>query len=257
MIYLKFPKKKDKRKLIKREKEKVTEPRIDGFELNGKIATSIDALQRTLLTVSFLEVVPYREGLAAINVETKDIKKRPYLFSVIYFNRNRLRVMYSIVPGTSPKLRRLEVLSYFLNIMSLVSDHYHVDMKEIYQFLQDAIKGMSEYVTQDYEKIFAQHDMLKEEVEHLRKEIIKLKTSNDVLSRDNYNLKRKLEDLSTTLKTMKTVSDETLAVKLQEWISEHDGEINITEFAKVYDISEARIEQMLNRLITRGFLELK
>ena len=56
---------------------------------------------------------------------------------------------------------------------------------------------------------------------------------------------------------MKKISDKTLAVKIQEWIAEHDGSIDVTEFAKVYGVSEARVEQVLNYLVTNGYLELK
>ena len=78
-----------------------------------------------------------------------------------------------------------------------------------------------------------------------------------MLSRENYNLKRKLEDVTAALNALKKISDKTLAVKIQEWIAEHDGSIDVTEFAKVYGVSEARVEQVLNYLVTNGYLELK
>ncbi|MCD6549101.1 hypothetical protein J7K41_00085 [Candidatus Micrarchaeota archaeon] len=235
----------------------VNEPRVDGFELEGHLKTSIENLKNKLSTVSHLDVIPYREGVAVINIETRDIKKRPYLFSIIYFLRDRVRVIYSIVPGMSPKRRRLSIASYFLNLLTLVGDDYEVPLKQLYMFLEDMIKSMTEYVSSDYDKLFAQHDMLKEELEQLKKEIARLKESNEMLSRENYNLKRKLEDVTAALNALKKISDKTLAVKIQEWIAEHDGSIDVTEFAKVYGVSEARVEQVLNYLVTNGYLELK
>ena len=42
-----------------------------------------------------------------------------------------------------------------------------------------------------------------------------------------------------------------------EWISEHNGEIDIMEFSKLYHIHPTRVEEMLNLLVEAGFLEPK
>jgi DNA-binding IscR family transcriptional regulator len=54
---------------------------------------------------------------------------------------------------------------------------------------------------------------------------------------------------------MEKYSDSVLAVKIQDWIEEHNGEINLSEFSSVHGVSEARVEQVLNNLISEGYLE--
>ena len=65
------------------------------------------------------------------------------------------------------------------------------------------------------------------------------------------------DELSVRLKGLETLSDTVLSLKIQEWLAEHKGEINISDFSKVYNVPENRVEQMLNKLVTEGYLETK
>ena len=58
------------------------------------------------------------------------------------------------------------------------------------------------------------------------------------------------------LSELEKLSEETLRAKLQEWVMEHNGSINISEFARVYKVNETRIEEVLNRLVNEGYLEV-
>ena len=52
------------------------------------------------------------------------------------------------------------------------------------------------------------------------------------------------------------LSEESLKAKLQEWVLEHNGSINISEFSKQYKVADTRIEKMLNKLVSEGYLEV-
>ncbi len=244
-----------KKKVVGKEEKQLKESIVDGFEILGRLKGNKKELFEALSKLTFLEIAERNEGLITINVESRDIRKKPYLFSVTYFDRDKIKVLYSCVAGMSPKKRRLDILSYFLNLLTLIGDTYSIDDKEIYQLLQDAIKDMSEYVTLDYERMYAEHDSLKNEVETLKQRVNTLRESNDLLSRENYGLKTRLEEYKLKLEKYESTSDEVLAVKLQEWVSEHAGEIDITDFSRVYEIPESRVEEMLNKLVMKGFLE--
>ena len=65
------------------------------------------------------------------------------------------------------------------------------------------------------------------------------------------------DELTLKLRELETMSDPVLSLKIQEWLSEHKGEINIADFSKVYNVSESRVEQMLNKMVTEGYLATK
>ena len=58
------------------------------------------------------------------------------------------------------------------------------------------------------------------------------------------------------MQKLEKVSDETLRTKIQEWIVEHNGSINVSEFARVYSTPETKVEEILNQLVSEGYLEV-
>ncbi|MEM2138510.1 MAG: hypothetical protein QW568_05465, partial [Candidatus Anstonellaceae archaeon] len=106
-------------------------------------------------------------------------------------------------------------------------------------------------------RLFSLYDNLKTEAASLQKKVGDLSNSNATLSKENYELKSKNDELTIKLKSLETLSDPVLSLKIQEWLSEHKGEINIADFSKVYNVPETRVEQMLNKLVTEGYLETK
>jgi DNA-binding IscR family transcriptional regulator len=45
--------------------------------------------------------------------------------------------------------------------------------------------------------------------------------------------------------------------KIQSWLSEHGYEINISDFARINKVSEARVEQVLNKMVREGYVTLR
>ena len=76
------------------------------------------------------------------------------------------------------------------------------------------------------------------------------------LGNRNFELKARNDELSLRLNELEALSDKALKAKVQEWIAEHDGEINVHEFAKVNKVIETRVEDALNKLVSEGYLEL-
>ncbi|VVB66633.1 Uncharacterised protein [Candidatus Gugararchaeum adminiculabundum] len=239
-------------------KEEAGKPRVDGFKLPAKRIDDLDDIAAELASLSYLEIAQQSQDLMLINVESRDIQKNPYLFSIVYLKPQEIQVMYTYVPGQSPKKRRVQVLKYFLNLITLLDGkHYQIDQKQVYQILHHAMDEITEFVTADYDKIFAEYDNVKNEVTILQKKTNALIDGNDRLSKENIDLKGKNDDLVLRIRELETFSDEVITLKIQEWLSEHSNEINIGDFSKVHKMSETRVEQVLNRMITNGLIEAR
>ncbi|MEM2909085.1 MAG: hypothetical protein QW590_03525 [Candidatus Bilamarchaeaceae archaeon] len=231
-------------------------PTADGFKLPGKLKGSFENISNILRAITFIEVAQEKSAISIAYVESKDINKNPYLFSILKIKEDELEVIYSITPETSPTKRRMDVIRYVVNILSLISDEYVVDNKVLYQLLDDAVKKIAESVTMDYSRLYREYDALKKEVADLKMKNERLVEQNNTLTAQNYELKAENDELLLRLKELEKVSDETLKGKIQEWIAEHNGSINILEFAKVYGVVESRVEEILNQLVSEGYLEV-
>ncbi|MEM3422241.1 MAG: hypothetical protein QXF35_02155 [Candidatus Bilamarchaeaceae archaeon] len=229
-------------------------PKVDGFKLKGNLKGKISNIVDILKSISFIEIAQEKNAINIAYVESRDINKNPYLFSIIKLKDNEIEVVYSIPSEISPTKRRLDVIRYFLNLVSLIGDEYDVDNKILFQLIEDAVKRVSESVSLDYSKLYTEYDALKKEVADLKKKNEMLAQQVDALSAYNYELKSENDELRLKLKKYETMSNDTLKVKIQSWIAEHNGSINIPEFCKVYGTAESKVEEILNQLVSEGYL---
>ncbi|PIT84151.1 hypothetical protein COU37_04790 [Candidatus Micrarchaeota archaeon CG10_big_fil_rev_8_21_14_0_10_45_29] len=233
-------------------------PKVKGFRIPAVRNGSTDELMRALGTLSFLRISQDSADLSvilALNVEARDISKNPYIFSICYFRADAIDVLYTLTPNKSPRVRRLDILKYVLNLLTLCAGIYEINMKFLYQMIEGAIADMNEYVSMDFQKLFSKYDSLKGEHDMMLKKIQTLENSNRELASDNYEMKNREQELLLKLSSLEKYSDSVLAIKIQDWINEHSGEINLSDFARVHNVSEARVEQVLNTLVSEGYLE--
>ena len=232
-------------------------PKVSGFKVQAKRLKTPAQISRSFAELSFLEMASEGDTLSVLNVESRDLKKDPALFSIVYFRPAEIEVLYTVLANMSPKKRKVEVLRHFLNLLTIAEDCYELEMKQIYQLLENAYADMTQYVSTDFDKLASLYDNLSTEVGGMQKKIRELSESNGMLSKENFELKSKNDELTLKLRELETMSDPVLSLKIQEWLSEHKGEINIADFSKVYNVSESRVEQMLNKMVTEGYLATK
>jgi len=232
-------------------------PSVGGFRISAKRTRTPADISQRLSELSFLEMSTDNDALLVLNVESRDIQKNPFLFSLVSFLPNSIEAKYTCMPNTSPKRRRIEVLRHFLNMLTITEDCYVVKMQDIHQLLEAAISDMTEYSSVEYDKLFGMYDSQKSEFASMQKKLRDANEGNASLSKENFELKNRNDEITIKLRSLETFSDSVLALKIQEWLSEHKGEINISDFSKVYNIPENRVEQMLNKLVTEGYIESK
>ncbi len=231
-------------------------PKVDGFKIKAKMIGTAKDISDTLRTISFLEVAPEKDAVNVVYVESRDINKNPYLFSILKLKKDELEVLYSIPSEIAPRKRKLDVIRYLLNILTLVESSYPIENKVLYQLIEAAVKDLLESVTMDYSKLYTAYDSMKKDADDLRKKVERLQDQSEALTTKNYELKASNDEMQLRVQALEVLSDDALKAKLQEWVMEHNGEINVIEFTKVYKIPEARVEQMLNRLVGEGYLEV-
>ncbi len=230
-------------------------PQVDGFKIKGKRTGDYKDISALLRSISFLEIAPEKEVVNVVYVESRDINKNPYLFSVIKITEDEIEVIYSIPHEIGPKKRRMDVIRYLLNILSLIDPYFHVENKTLYQLIENAVKEIAESVTTEYTSLYTNYDSLRKEVEEYKKKIERLEDQNKALTTKNYELKAQNDESHLKIEKLQGLSDESLKAKIQEWITEHNGAINVPEFAKVFKTTEAKVEETLNRLVSEGYIE--
>ena len=183
-------------------------PQVDGFKIKGKRSGELKEIASTLRSISFLEIAPEKEVVNVVYVESRDINKNPYLFSVIKISDDEVEVVYSIPHEIGPKKRRMDVIRYLLNILSLVDPYFHVENKTLYQLIENAVKEISEAVSADYNSLYTNYDSLRKEVEGYKKKVERYDDQNKALTTRNYDLKAQNDELHLKIQKLEGLSDE-------------------------------------------------
>ena len=233
------------------------DPEIQELTFSAKLLDTLDNVAKRLSPLELFYTDKKQDSVVLLRVESTDIQKKPFLFFIITLQANSVSVQYSIAHDTSVKMRRLHVLKNLLNVLSLVADIYTVDNAELFQHIDSAIDDVVASMPQSYSALYNAYEALNNEYKELRRLNIELTASNKNLTVQAMQLSDRNRDLEKKLTELQTYSDEALMARVQDWIESHDGTIDIDEFSKASGVTPPRVEQILNTMISRGFIEVK
>ena len=233
------------------------EPKTEEIEIKAKLLGGFDDIRKRLSGIETLEIEKGDSVLRIARVESRDIQKRPFLFVLLELGSDRITISYTMAVDSSPKLRRMVALKEALSVLSLITDLYSTDAEEMFQCLDSAIDELTGSLSQSYSSLFNNYDAIFNEYRELRKINVELTAANKNLSVQASQLSVENKSLSIRVKELEVYSDESLMVMAEEWLGAHNSEIDVGEFGKVYRISPTRVEGILNKMVSLGYIELK
>ncbi len=222
-------------------------------QLNGKLEDLLAKVSQIPTLASKIE----NGKLLVTRIESRDIHKKPFLFFLFEISESGIEVIYSIAPDTSVKMRRLFVLRNLLSVLSIISDSFKIDEKKFYQYLDSAIDDVLNSLSQNYSSLFNSYDALLTEYRELKRLNLELGAANRNLTIQTSQLSEENKKLKEELEALQTYSDESLMAMVEDWIESHNNSIDVDEFAKTYKITSPRVEQILNKMVSLGYIELK
>lgn len=232
-------------------------PRVEEISFSGKLAGTLEQVKQRVSTLPFFLVRMGKDSLSIARVESRNIKKKPFLFYIITISGSDISVVYSIAPDTSETLRRLFVLKNLTSLLSLIYDYYRIDEVKFLQYIDSAMDGVLNGLSQSYSLLFNKYDALLVEYRELRRLSLELASSNRNLTLQTSQLDDENKKLKEQLKTLQTYSDESLMAMIEDWIETNNNSIDIGRFSETYKIPAPRVEQILDKMVSLGYIELK
>ncbi|MGC8586919.1 MAG: hypothetical protein ACP5K9_01360 [Candidatus Micrarchaeia archaeon] len=231
--------------------------KVEEFAITGSITGKLEDILSKISNSPFFSAKIENNELLVTKIESRDINKKPFLFYILAIKEEGMTVTYSIAPDTSEKLRKLTVIKNVAAILSMINENFHVDETKFFQYIDSAIEDVLNSLSQSYSVLFNRYDALVSEYRELKRQNLELIASNRNLTIEAAQLKDENSKLSEELKVLQTFSDESLMAMVEDWIIAHNSTIDIDEFAKTYKIPSPRVEQILNKMVSQGYLELK
>ena len=232
-------------------------PKIEELQLEGKLKTSFSEIRSKLSKLPFYDVGSDKDSVTAAKVESRNIDKMPYLFHIVKINSNNVDISYSIIPDTSESMRRAYVIKNLAGILSLISNDYEIDIPKFMQYTDSTLGNLIDGISQNYNLLYNKYDSLTTEYREIKRLNNELEASNKNITMQITQLSEENKELHEELDKLKKYSDEALMGLVQEWIEVHDNSIDTEQFAKNYTLSIPRVEQILNKMVMLGYLEVK
>lgn len=195
------------------------------------------------------------ESVVAEVVETRDINKNPYLYTIYRFEPGGVKVEYTITPESSPRKRNIDVCSNLLAMLSLVGEGYSLGLGPLYTFMQKTLNDADQHVNLTYQQLLNKHDAMKKENQELSDKFKKMKESYDELNTSFLELEKRSQVLKDRISQLEGMTDSELKEELMRWIGEHDGYVKYSDFAKSFNIPQTRVEEGVNQLLKEGHLK--
>ncbi len=232
-------------------------PKVEESRFPGKLLTSLESIAAKVGTLPFFESKIVDGELDIVMVESRNIKKNPFLFYIIKFKQDAVSITYSIAPDTSESMRRLVVIRNLISILSMISTDFSISEVEFFQNVDSAIDKVVTGLSQSYSSIFNKYDSLVSEYREIKKLNFELSASNRNLTIQTTQLNDSMKQLRLQLDALQIYSDDAIMVMIQDWIEAHVNSIDINEFAKTYKMPPPRVEQVLDKMVSLGYIELK
>lgn len=234
-----------------------TKPRIEKLALNAKLTGSMEQIREKIKAIPFYATDLAGNVLTIARVESRNIRKMPYLFYIIELSDREVSVSYSIPADVGENMRRAMVLKDLASLLSLISEYYSVDEPTLLQYVNSTLENILSGLSQPYNTLFNQYTSISTEYRSLKKLNMELAASNRNLTVQAGQLTEENKKLNDELKKLQKYSDESLMVMVQDWIEVHNDAIDLEEFSKTYGIATPRVEEILDKMVSLGYLELR
>ncbi|MCL4381320.1 MAG: hypothetical protein M1331_01075 [Candidatus Marsarchaeota archaeon] len=244
-------------KAVQQQVQQENIPYVESVKINARLVQNIGDIYKSISNIALFSAQLNPDGIIMFRVESRDLQKKPFLFTILYFNKDSIEIKYSIAFDASKKLRRLSIMKDFLGILSIITDAYQIETKELFRHLDSMIEDVLNSLSQNYSALFNNYDAMFNEYNELKKINLDLAASNKSLAASGMVIEQKNKELAEKLKNLEIYSDESLMIMVEEWIEAHGNSIDINEFAKNYKLLPPRVEQILNKMVSLGYLELK
>lgn len=229
------------------------QPNVRNLSIKGKMRDE-DVVFNKLSSLSYLEVKQNGKEISARHVESVDLKDNPYKFWTFTFKPHELELTYTYI--ASSRLKRInEVLTALCDVLTLAEEGFEVSSDELLNNFRMTFDANAEELGKGSDAQVREKENLRGKMEELELKVTKLQETNVNLTSEVHKLNSENDVLKIRLQKLEVLDTPTLKVRVQNWLETHDYHINVSKFAKTYDITEPRVEDVLDELAKDGFIK--
>jgi hypothetical protein len=227
---------------------------MEKITLPAKRKRSLKSLAALLGDVGFNRI-EYEKDRLTIEKTKEDLRGNISTDYAISFTAKSIELSYSRGEKISILQKKIEMLPFFFNVLTIAKDYYEIDHTPLYAEVADVFQRLKETLNKEVIDLSVELNELKEKHANLLKRYEEVVRASEENSRLLLEAEQRYHELSIRVQKLEGFSDEVLKEQLFNWIKVHGGTLDVSEFAKFYSIPIGRVEEGLEMLIREGYIK--
>jgi hypothetical protein len=219
--------------------------------LKGKTKDVYDALaavgEKAML-------VKTKNAVSLAYIESKDIKGAPQEFFIIDFKEQGIDIGYTMSDKIEA-VRKWEVLNKVFPLLNMAIPYYSMDIGFMLELIGNLVKEMESMIPAGSKDVYIERDKLKSKLNETTTLLGNYKHENEELTKKLYAVGNRLTSTEAKLEKFMKFSDGVLQLKISEWLKDHGGELDIGMFSQRYEISEQRVMNIVQDMISNEYVK--
>ncbi len=224
------------------------------IKITAKLKGSLATLAKKLNQFKKVLIGKTKDKVSIAYIEKLDINREPKEFFIVNFSKDGITIDYVIPNNVPPSVRKWTVLRKAFPIITSVSSLYDIDIEALLNTIEVALQDMISLIPKDSKTLYVENDKLKNKISELESKLEQCLNSKEEISTKLYETTTKLSECKAKLREYETYPDDLLKSKIITWIKEHEGEIDIEEFAKVFNVPETKVSELLKELVDENYI---
>ncbi|MCX8154462.1 MAG: hypothetical protein N3C61_01355 [Candidatus Micrarchaeota archaeon] len=222
------------------------------IKANCQSLERVKAALRSLVGFYYLE---RGDSVSVGYLERRDASGNPESFYVIEFKQDGIEVSFTET-GYEEAFRRWDVIKKTIPILSQVATYYNLDLSDILKIIDFAINDIFQSVPTNVKEELMKIEQLRGQINTLERKIAKLEIEKSELEKKLISLNEEYEKAMLKIKKYESLSDDQVREKIISWIKENNGNFEILEFSKFYNLPEQRVRDNLDYLIKEKYIKV-
>ncbi len=207
-------------------------------------------------SLSDLGFTAARAGAGRLDLElaeSLDLSGQPHQFIRISMSPSGAQAQYTQTATQHPARRRLQALQ--LIMLTLSASNAVPPQSAFARSVADGISAALELTDTSTDALKLKSESLEKQVRELQARLRQFEAQREADARRQVDDAQSIQTLGARLAKLETLPDSALAEELMEWLRAHDGAISINDFSRHSGVSQARVEDMLDRLCKAGRIQ--
>ncbi len=222
------------------------------IRIDGRYKKSVEETRHFLEQLGFSTQIK-NHVIHAEKIESRDVRGNPLCWYKVEIHPREFRFTYSFEKGDLNRMN--EGTQMLINTCRAISECYEVGLEQVFDEILHVLESLSNTADKELGAVLEEKERLQEQLIELQNKYSALLAQNEQNVRILLECEKLRDEYRKKIEQYERLSDEELELLIYQYLKNNHGEISITQFCTRYHLPQTRVEQALNKLIKKGYIQ--